>query len=193
MKYRTIDRCRDAFEVRMMCRNLEVSHSGYYDWREREPSARDRANEQLLGHIRSFHTDSDGVMGAPRIWEELQYAGIPCGKNRVARLMRINHLQGIPQKKRWRKKTCEPRPRGIQNHLARNFNAHEPNTKWVTDITYVDTVEGWLYLSAVKTCIPASSSAGRCESNGVRSCIAASSPSQITDNRGQTTVFLMRI
>ena len=150
MKYRMIERCRDAFPVRMMCRNLGVSPSGYYEWHEREPSARDRANKQLLAHIRRLHAHSDGVLGAPRIWEELQYARIHCGKNRVARLMRLDSLQGIPQKKRWRKKASAPRPSGIQNHLARDFSAHQPNTKWVTDITYVNTAEGWLYLSAVK-------------------------------------------
>lgn len=150
MKYRMIERCRDAFPIQMMCRCLNVSSSGYYDWHEREPSARALANEQLLEHICRLHIESDGVMGAPRIWEELQYARIPCGKNRVARLMRINNLQGIPQRKRWRKKVSEPRPSGIQNRLARDFSAHEPNTKWVTDITYIDTAEGWLYLSAVK-------------------------------------------
>ena len=150
MKYRMVDRCREAFPVRLMCRCLEVSPSGYYDWRCREPSAREQANAQLLVHIRRYHTESDGVLGAPRIWEELQYAGVRCSKNRVARLMQKNQIQGVPQKKRWRKKTSTPRPVGIQNHLAREFRASEPNRRWVTDITYIDTVEGWLYLSAVK-------------------------------------------
>jgi putative transposase len=62
MKYRMIDRCRDAFPVRLMCRNLAVSPSGYYDWRGREPSARDRANERLLERIRHYHAESDGVI-----------------------------------------------------------------------------------------------------------------------------------
>ena len=87
MKYCMIDRCRDAFPVRMMCRHLKVSPSGYYDWRERPPSARAKANEGLLVHIRRLHTDSDGVLGAPRIWEDLQYEGIAASLNRVARLM----------------------------------------------------------------------------------------------------------
>ena len=149
MKYRMIERCRDAFPLRMMCRCLGVSPSGYYGWRDRPPSARAQANATLLEHIRELHEDSDGVAGAPRIWEDLQYAGVACGKNRVARLMRAHDIRGIPQRKRWSKKASEKRPAGIHNHLARDFRANEPNTKWVTDITYIETVEGWLYLSAV--------------------------------------------
>ena len=110
MKYRMIERCRDAFPVRMMCRQLKVSSSGYYEWRSRRPGQRALANQSLFGKIKQIHEDSDGVMGAPRIWQELQYQGIPCGINRVARLMRTHNLQGIPQKKRWKKKANGQRP-----------------------------------------------------------------------------------
>jgi putative transposase len=144
-----IDRCRDAYSVRMMCRHLNVSASGYYEWRNREPSRRDVANRALLTRIKELHNDSDGVMGAPRICEELHYQGIPCGENRVARLMRIHELQGILQKRQWKKKDTTQRPAGITNHLQRNFHADEQNTKWVTDITYIRTAEGWLYLCVV--------------------------------------------
>ena len=149
MRYQMIERCRDAYPPRLMCRCLKVSPSGYYDWRKRPLSDRAKANEAILRQIQKLHAESDGVMGAPRIWEELQYAGHHCGKNRVARLMRDNGIQGIPQRKRWRKKTSGQRPVGIRNHLARDFQASEPNTKWVTDITFINTAEGWLYLSAV--------------------------------------------
>ena len=132
-----------------MCHCLGVSPSGYYGWCDRPLSARAQANEVLLKRIRERHEESDGVAGAPRIWEDMQYDGIPCSKNRVARLMRANDIQGIPQRKRWRKKPSGERPTGIQNHLARDFQASEPNTKWVTDVTYIETAEGWLYLSAV--------------------------------------------
>ena len=89
--------------------------------------------------IKKVHADSDGVRGAPRICEELHYQGIPFGENRVARLMRINKLQGIPQKRRWKKKDSSQRPAGITNHLQRDFHADEQNTKWVTDIIYCVT------------------------------------------------------
>ena len=150
MRFRMIERCRDAFPVRMMCRCLKVSPSGYYDWRDRPLSARAVENERLLVRIRSLHTESDGVLGAPRIWDDLRHEGEDCGLNRVARLMQANDIRGIPQKRRWGKKPSGQRPDGILNHLERKFQAEEPNTKWVTDITYIDTDEGWLYLSAVK-------------------------------------------
>jgi putative transposase len=83
------------------------------------------------------------------MWEELRYKGESCSRNRVARLMRSDGLRGIPQRLRWRTKPTGTRPGHVQNHLARDFTADEPNTKWVTDITYIRTAEGWLYLSVV--------------------------------------------
>ena len=83
------------------------------------------------------------------MWEELRYQGESCSRNRVARLMRDDGLRGIPQRRRWRKKSSGVRPDHVRNHLARDFSADEPNTKWVTDITYIRTAEGWLYLAVV--------------------------------------------
>ena len=149
MRYRMIERCRDAFPVRLMCRCLKVSPSGYYGWRERPLSAREKENQRLMNRIQRMHAESDGVMGSPRIWEEQRYQGERCSLNRVARLMRTHRLQGIPQRKRWRNKPSGQRPSEIRNHLDRDFAASEPNTKWVTDITYVRTGENWLYLCVV--------------------------------------------
>jgi putative transposase len=144
-----IERCRDAFPVRMMCRCLRVSPSGYYGWRERPASLRQQANQRLLDRIRNLHAESDGVFGSPRMWEELRYLGESCSCNRVARLMKDDGLRGIPQRRSWRKKPSGTRPDHVRNHLARDFSADEPNTKWVTDITYIRTAEGWLYLAVV--------------------------------------------
>lgn len=144
-----IEGCRGSFPIRMMCRCLKVSPSGYYDWRERPISARNQDNERLLGRIRTLHEASDGVMGSPSIWEELRYEGETASLNRVARLMASQALKGIPQKRRWGKKSSGKRPDGVQNVLARDFTADEPNTKWVTDITYIETRQGWLYLCVV--------------------------------------------
>ena len=149
MKYRMIERCRDAFAVKMMCRHLGVSTSGYYDWRDRKPSQRAIDNDRLLSRIKTLHTDSDGVMGAPRIWDDLRYEGETCSLNRVARLMQVNDLKGIPQKKRWKNKSSGQKPSDISNQLNRDFNAQRANTKWVTDITYIRTAENWLYLCVV--------------------------------------------
>lgn len=144
-----IERCRDAFPVRMMCRRLGVSASGFYEWRNREPSARALDNQRLLVRIRELYAASDGVLGRRRMHEDLCYEGETAGINRVGRLMRLDGLFGIPQKRRWRKKSSRPRPSTVQNHLDRDFEASQPNAKWATDITYVRTAEAWLYLCVV--------------------------------------------
>ena len=149
MKYRMIQRCRDAFPIRLMCRCLRVSSGGYYGWVNRPPSARAQENTRLLARIQTLHADQDGVVGSPRIWEDLRYAGERCGRHRVARLMRRAGLYGVPQRRRWRKKPSGARPHGTRNHLNRDFKAAAPNTKWVTDITYIHTAEHWLYLCVV--------------------------------------------
>ena len=85
MKYRMIQRGREAFPIRLMCRCLRVSPSGYYGWVTRPPSRRTQENTRLLASIRALHTDQDGVVGSPRMWEDLRYAGEQCGRHRVAR------------------------------------------------------------------------------------------------------------
>ena len=149
MKYRMIQRCRNAFPIRLMCRCLRVSVSGYYGWATRPPSRRAQENAHLLTRIRQLHGDADGVIGSLRIWEDLRYAGERCGRHRVARLMRRAGLRGVPQQRRWRTKPSGARPAGTCNHLERDFTATASNTKWVTDITYIRTAEHWLYLCVV--------------------------------------------
>ena len=113
-------------------------------------SARELENQRLLERIRVLHAESDGVLGAPRICEDLREEGESCSVNRVARLMRADQLQGIPCKKKHRSKPSGTRPADIKNRLARDFVADTPNTKWVTDITYIRIVGGvWLYLCVV--------------------------------------------
>lgn len=149
MKYRMIERCREAFPIRLMCRCLRVSPSGYYGWVTRPLSVRAQENARLVSRMRALHTEHDGVLGSPRMWEELRSAGERCGRHRVARLMRRAGLQGVPQRRRWRRKTAGLPPAGTQNYLERDFTATAPNTKWVTDITYIRTAEHWLYLCIV--------------------------------------------
>jgi putative transposase len=144
-----IERCRDAFPVTMMCRLTKVSTSGYYDWRTRSPSPRQQANSRLLRHIKAIHAESDGVFGSPRIWDELRYQGETCSLNRVARLMQHASIIGIPARKQWRRRKSTQRPDHIINHLERDFTSSEPDRKWVTNITYIRTGEGWLYLAVV--------------------------------------------
>ncbi len=85
MTYCLLERCRDAFRLRIICRCLKISPGGYYDGSARPWGARAQANEALLKHIRQLHDDTDRVAGAPHIWGDLQYAGIACGNARIAR------------------------------------------------------------------------------------------------------------
>lgn len=149
MRFQAIERCRGTYPVKMMCRLLKVSPSGYYDWRHRLPSKRTQENKRLLERITELHEDSDGVHGSPRIWEDLRYEGETCGLNRVARLMKLHNIQGIPAVRKWRSRKADLRPGHIKNHLERDFTAETAGTKWVTDITYLRTGEGWLYLAVV--------------------------------------------
>ena len=112
-------------------------------------STRERDNRRLLRRIREHHTASDSVMGMPRMHEVLTYEGETASRNRIARLMARNGLYGIPQRRQWRRKRSGIRPAYVRNHLERDFTATEPNTKWVTDITYIHTAGGWLYLCVV--------------------------------------------
>ena len=144
-----IQRCRQHFPIRMMCRLLRVSPSGYYARQTCAQSRRARENADLTQAIRRIHSANDAVYGSPKVWQELQVQGQRCGRHRVARLMKQAGLQGIPAKKRWRGRKAGQRPEGVSNHLARDFSAATPNTKWVTDITYIRTAEGWLYLAVV--------------------------------------------
>ena len=132
-----------------MCRCMKVSASGYYDWVNRQPSRRAVDNERLLTRIKEIHEDSGGIIGAPRMHEDLKEEKETVSLNRVARLMALHGLQGWPRKKGRGRKTPSQRPDGIKNHLGRDFKALEPNTKWVTDITEVKTDEGKLYLCVV--------------------------------------------
>jgi putative transposase len=149
VKYEVIDRCRFEFPVRLMCRCLKVSPSGYYGWKSRPPSDRELANRRMLSRIRVLHEKSGEAFGSPRMHEELLEEGFSCGVNRVARLMRADGLRGTVPSRAWRRKPSGDRPIGIANVLERDFRAEEPNRKWVMDITYIRTLEGWLYLCAV--------------------------------------------
>lgn len=145
-----IAHCRSEYPVGMMCRCLEVSTSGFYAWACRTPGPRARANARLLERIREIHEDSLGVIGAPRMHEDLTDEGERVSLNRVARLMAGAGLQGWPRlrKRRFGGKPGA-RPVGVENLLERDFGANEPETKWVTDITEILTLEGKLYLCIV--------------------------------------------
>lgn len=137
------------YPVKTMCRVLEVSTSGYYAWRKRQPSKRTQEDQKLIKHIRVIHERSKGIYGAPRIHAELAEAGVPVGRKRVARLMRAKHLQGVSRRKAPRTTQRKPGARPAPDLVKRNFTAIGPNRLWVADITYVATWAGWLYLAVV--------------------------------------------
>lgn len=149
MKYTFIHEHRSSFRVEKMCRVCDVSRSGYYAWRQREKSRRQDENEQLVGKIKNIHAVNRKVYGSPRITEELRAQGVCCGKNRVARPMRLN---GIKAKtvKRYRVTTNSAHRLPVAPNLVnRRFAADECNKLWVSDISYIATREGWLYLAVI--------------------------------------------
>jgi transposase InsO family protein len=132
-----------------LCRAVEVSRSGYYAWCRSLESERTRANRTLLEAIREIYEGSRGIYGAPRIHHELRIQGHPCGRHRVARLMRRAGLRAR-MKRRYRVTTrSEHRHPTAPNLLAQRFHAERANQAWVADITYIATREGWLYLAVV--------------------------------------------
>jgi putative transposase len=136
--------------VRSQCETLGVSTSGYYDWLDREPSARTQANVTLLQSIRQAHLASDETYGMPRIRAELADMGIVASRKRIARLMRANHLQGVSRRRGWCVTTeRNPRQRPAPDLVQRKFVASDINQLWVADMTYVPTWEGFLYLAVV--------------------------------------------
>ena len=133
-----------------MCRVLSVSQSGYYAWHRREPSQRRVKDETLLGLIREIHVASQESYGVPRICKALRARGHVVNKKRVERLMRMNQIQGDSPRKKWVKTTDSNHDFPVAaNRLNRDFHANKPNQKWVADITYIQTDEGWLYLATV--------------------------------------------
>ena len=137
------------YPVATMCRLLGVSTSGYYGWLKRKPSARRRADRELLAKIKAIHGQSLGTYGVPRIHVELATQGVRVGRKRVARLMRTTGLAGISRRKRpkttLRAREASPAPDLVQ----RQFTAEAPDHLWVADITYVRTRAGFLYLAVV--------------------------------------------
>lgn len=145
-----IEEHRSEFDITVMCRVLNVSRSGYYAWRRRQPCAREMADKELLAQIEEIFAESGQTYGSPRVYIELKAGGIACGRKRVERLMRENGLVAVGTKKNRAKTTDSEHSLPVApNLLDRDFTAKRPNEKWTTDITYIDTNEGWLYLAAV--------------------------------------------
>lgn len=149
MRFRFIEEHLRAYPVRLMCRVLEVSPSGYYAWRSRSGSRRSREDRRLKVLIRALHRQSRQSYGAPRIHLDLVEQGERCGRHRVARLMREAGLQGA-RRRRYRATTDSQHTYPVApNHLAQRFTVSRTDKVWLADLTYLPTREGWLYLAAV--------------------------------------------
>jgi transposase InsO family protein len=150
MIYRFIDQHQSRWPIRAQCRVLEVAASGYYAWKGRGPSKRAVANQNLLQDIRRIFWESSKRYGSHRVHKELKRQGQKVGKTRVEKLMQANDLRSITRK-RVRIKTTDSNHNlpVAENVLDRNFGALNPNEKWVSDITFVPTDEGWIYLAAI--------------------------------------------
>ena len=135
------------YAIKECCEALGVSRSGYYQWKQAESTLRDRAEAELVKQIRRVFAANKGRYGSPRVRQALRQAGIDCGENRVARLMRENELAAR------RKKAFRPRTTvagsGAAPNLIKDLEPSGVDQVWVSDITYVATVEGWLYLAVI--------------------------------------------
>jgi putative transposase len=149
-RYRFIAEQGANYPVRQLCSVLKVSASGFYDWLKRKPSCRAQANVALAERIRAVHVRSRQTYGYLRVHAELRACGERVGKHRVARLMRQLGLQ-TKGRRRFRGTTQrDDQHRRAPNLLAGDFKATRPNDKWLSDITYIPTQEGWLYLAGIQ-------------------------------------------
>lgn len=150
MRYKYIREHHQEFSVKRMCKLLGVTRSGYYAWQPEKAGPRELENRVLVEQIRVEYKLSRQTYGSPRIWARLVRQGVSCGRHRVARLMRQEGLH--PPKRHKRYPVTTQRQPGVipaPNRLNQDFSATTANTKWVSDFTYIDTAEGWLYLAII--------------------------------------------
>ncbi|HFT8654472.1 IS3 family transposase [Enterobacter cloacae complex sp. ECC445] len=148
LKYRFINEHRTVWGVMTMCRVLCVARAGFYAWLHNPVSARDKDNQRLLTLIRDSYSLSGGVYGYRRVHGDLNEIGETCGKNRVGRIMQLNRIKAVRGYKAPRR--IAGRPSVVApNRVQRQFTVVRANQVWVTDITYIRTWQGWLYLAVV--------------------------------------------
>ena len=156
MRFQFIHSHARIFHITTMCRVLEVSKAGYYAWRVRPLAERVKADQRLSARIRVIYEETKGRYGSPRVYQELRALGLPCGKHRTARLMRVEGLRAKSARHfRVTTQSDHAHP-AAPNVLARDFAVSEPTSAaataapvWMADITYLPTGEGWLYLAVI--------------------------------------------
>jgi putative transposase len=150
MRFAWIKTHKDDWPMNLMCRVLRVSRSGYYAWKVRPMSKRHKRRTELVEQIRRVHTDSRRIYGSPRVHRQLKDRGVACCENTVAKLMRDSGLAS-KMKKSFKIKTTDSRHDHAvaPNTLDQNFEQVQANRTWASDITYIPTRQGWLYLAVV--------------------------------------------
>lgn len=149
MRFTFIQEKKDEYPIDLMCRILGVSRSGYYAWRNRPPSQREMANQKLVQKMREIHKSSHFTYGIRRMYHALKRLGYQCGRNRVARLMRCHNIR-VKRKRSYKVTTQSNHTLPVAaNKLDQQFQVEQPNQVWASDITYIPTAEGWLYLAVV--------------------------------------------
>lgn len=149
MKYEFIEQHKQKFSIVVMCDVLGVSESGFYAWRKRPTCRHKREDAHIAQEIRQVFERHQGRYGSPRIHRDLHEEGITCSRKRVARLMREEELSALRKRRRVTTTKSDKTHPVAPNLLNRDFHAKAPNKKWVTDITYIPTAQGWLYLAVI--------------------------------------------
>jgi putative transposase len=147
--FKLIDAEKANYPISLLCRVLGVSRSGYYGWKDRPPSERDKENAALTAKIREIHDRSRGIYGYPRVHAELRALGVRCSRKRVARLMRKASLSGCLRGRKKRTTRRDKHAAPAADLVKRNFCATAPDKLWTADITYVVTQEGFVYLAFI--------------------------------------------
>jgi transposase InsO family protein len=150
VKYAFIKEHLTSFPIDVTCRVLQVSRSGYYAWRKREPSRRAQRRQRLAARIKTIHDDNRRIYGSPRVHQALTRQGETVSVNTVAKIMKDSRIKA-KTKRKFTPRTTDSRHHQpvAENVLNREFDTAKPDCKWATDITYIPTDEGWLYLAAV--------------------------------------------
>ena len=150
MRFAFVQEHRKQWPVATMCRVLKVSRSGFFAWRKRPPSRRQRRQEELLQKIKAAHQENRELYGSPRVHRALLIDGQSVSRNTVAKLMRQAKIRAKTRRRFVPRTTDSTHQQPVAgNLLDRRFTADQPNRKWVADITYVPTQQGWLYVAAV--------------------------------------------
>lgn len=146
MKYRFMQKEGKEFSIEKMAKVLNVSVSGYYAYLRRKIALREEKNIKLVDLIRTIHREGRSMYGSPRVHAKLKKLGEECSRKKVARLMRENGI-AAKMRRNWKRTTKAGKRKVSDNLLSQDFTSKLPNEKWVSDITYVRTLEGWLYVS----------------------------------------------